>query len=219
MEILQTPLSLTKFLTFFSLIGSLWSCGDSPTSTTNNVDAENSTETITSVEFESVNFDDLVDLGFPQKWSSDFKVYSKDATEDGLTTIENGFDFEQYLDAQKNTGKISHDYFGMLGALENVFHGATQEDIISDRNVVAQKALNDLELKCYKMRFILSLKDGYANEREAYNQIYRKLNELCNNCTLLTEQQITFFQDALNGKINWGIFGKLSTQQMVNFGI
>jgi len=221
MEIQQIPSFLTKCLVTFGFIGSLWSCGgDATTTTTTGEGGTDSANTTAKVmDFKTVDFCTIFNIEFPQKWSADFKIHPSNSEEAGLTTIENGFDFEQYLQKQKKASQIGRDYFQMLGALQNVFDGATQEDIISDRNVISQKALTELELKCYRMRFLFSLKDNYADELDAYAQIHRKLNELCNNCTLLTEQQIDYFSKVLKGETCWGVFEKLTTQQMVSFGI
>lgn len=134
--------------------------------------------------------------------------------------IQSSSDFIDFLEKQKAAKQIRLAAWDMNDALYNEFLDGTPDKPISDNSITQRNILNAKEMLYFKMWFILTLQENSRTPKEAYDKIYGKLNEICNDCIPLIPAQIEKFQQLLkDNPNNFGIFELLSAQQMMSYGI
>lgn len=137
-----------------------------------------------------------------------------------LFKIHSSNDFIDFLEKQKAAKEVRYNAWDMNDALYNEFLDGTPDKPISDNSITQRNILNSKEMLYFKMWFILTLIESNQTPKMAYDKIYGKLNDICNDCIPLIPAQIEKFQQLLkDNPNNFGIFELLSAQQMMSYGI
>lgn len=222
---MQTWYNPTLWLWAAATIGSWCACGDGGKAAAEQKAKADSLAALPgSINLQTSSLSELFRLTTLPLWLDDqgnarLKMETAPA-DSSLMRIETSMDFMNYLEKQKQLKNSRYNALELNNKIYNEFYGMDRGKFLSNGNLLQRGILNEWELKCYQLWFVLTLRDNGDTPQAAYQRIKNKLNDICRDCTALESGQMQSIEQRLQEEPNnFGVFELLSVQQMNSFGI